>query len=227
MGFLDKVRGALDKATEKMDSLSETGAAPAFQWPPGQPMAVLIESEHHPGGLGPGESGGGASLANMAIDRATGIPYRFVLDVRRPGFEPYQIEQKVRVPSKVQRSVMQGEVHVPRGAEVPLVVTGPGPSEVEIDWEGYLALPGRKQQGERLRAEAQWDRMGAEFERKNSPAQVQKIRAEHRTTVFAWVDAVRMGNMTRESFDQETDMAIRMGFLLPADYEEARAKLDG
>ena len=226
MGFLDKVRGALDKATEKMDSLSESGPAPGYQWPSDQPMAVLVESEHRPGGLGPGVDND-VSLVNMAIDRATGIPYRFVLDVRRPGFEPYRIEQNVRVPSKVQSSLTQGEVRVPRGAEVPLTVTGPGPADVEIDWDGYLALPGRKQQAERLRAEAQWDRMGADFEKRTKPAQVQKIRSEHRTAVHLWADAVLMGTMTREAFDHESEMAIRMGFLLPADHAEARAKLEG
>jgi hypothetical protein len=35
-------------------------------------------------------------------------------------------------------------VRVPRGAEVPLHVTGPGPDDVEIDWDGYLAIRGRK-----------------------------------------------------------------------------------
>jgi hypothetical protein len=226
MGFLDKVRGALDKATDKMDSLSEPGPLAGHQWPPDQPMAVLVESEHRPGSRGSADSKD-EGILDLAIDRAAGIPYRFVLDVHRPGIEPYQIEQQVRIPSKVQRSWTQGEVHVPPGTEVPLTVTGPGFEDVEIDWHGYLALPGRKQRAEQLRAGAQWDRMGADFERTNPPEQVQKIHADHRLAAFTWADAVLEGWMTREAFDHETDMAIRMGFLLPADYAEAKAKLDG
>ena len=126
MGLRDKIRGALEKATDKLDSLAEPGAEPGYHWPADRPMAVLIESEHHPGMLGPGVDSG-PSLVNMAVDRATGIPYRFVLDVHRPGFEPYRIEQNVRVPSRVQSSLTQGEVHVPRGAEVPLIVNRPRP----------------------------------------------------------------------------------------------------
>jgi len=227
MGLKDKFRGVMEKAIEKMDEIAEsdTGAL-KHEWPEGQPWAVLVESEWHPGSRAHSDSNG-ADVANLAIEKLTGIPYRFVLDVRRPGFEPYRIEQNVRVPSKVQTSLTQGEVRVPRGAEVPLTVTGPGPADVEIDWDGYLALPGRKQQAERLRAEAQWDRMGADFEKRTKPAQVQKIRSEHRTAVHLWADAVLMGTMTREAFDHESEMAIRMGFLLPADHAEARAKLEG
>jgi len=223
MGFMDKFRGTMDRLTEKMDGLSEP--APGYSWPPDQPMAVLVESEWRPGARMHSDSGG-ADLTDLAAEALTGIPYRFVLDVRRPGIEPYRIEQKVRIPSKVQRTLTQGEVHVPSGAEVPLRVTGPGPEDVEIDWDGYLALPGRKQAAERLRAEAQWDRVGAEFERKTKPAQVQKIRAGSRTAALAWADAVVAGQMTRAQFDQSTEQSLRMGHLLPGDLQEARAKLD-
>jgi hypothetical protein len=223
MGFMDRFRGTMDRLTEKMDGLSEQAAG--YSWPPDQPMAVLVESEWRPGARMHSDSGG-ADLTDLAAEALTGIPYRFVLDVHRPGMEPYRIEQKVRVPSKVQRTLTQGEVHVPSGAEVPLRVTGPGPEDVEIDWDGYLALPGRKQTAERLRAEAQWDRVGAEFERTTKPAQVQKVRANSRMAALAWADAVVAGQMTRAQFDQSTEQSLRMGHLLAEDLQEARAKLD-
>jgi hypothetical protein len=223
MGFMDRFRGTMDRLTEKMDGLSEPAAG--YSWPPDQPMAVLVESEWRPGARMHSDSGG-ADLTDLAAEALTGIPYRFVLDVHRPGMEPYRIEQKVRVPSKVQRTLTQGEVHVPSGAEVPLRVTGPGPEDVEIDWDGYLALPGRKQTAERLRAEAQWDRVGAEFERTTKPAQVQKVRANSRMAALAWADAVVAGQMTRAQFDQSTEQSLRMGHLLAEDLQEARAKLD-
>jgi hypothetical protein len=223
MGFMDRFRATMDRLTEKMDGLSEPAAG--YSWPPDQPMAVLVESEWRPGARMHSDSGG-ADLTDLAAEALTGIPYRFVLDVHLPGMEPYRIEQKVRVPSKVQRTLTQGEVHVPSGAEVPLRVTGPGPEDVEIDWDGYLALPGRKQTAERLRAEAQWDRVGAEFERTTKPAQVQKVRANSRMAALAWADAVVAGQMTRAQFDQSTEQSLRMGHLLAEDLQEARAKLD-
>jgi hypothetical protein len=141
MGLMDKFRGTMDRLTEKMDGLSEPPAA--YVWPPDQPMAVLLESEYHPGSSGHSDSNQ-ADVTSLAFDKLAGVRYRFVLDVRRPGMEPYRIEQRVRIPSKVQRSWLEGEVRVPKGAEVSLRVTGPGPEDVEIDWDGYLAIRGRK-----------------------------------------------------------------------------------
>jgi hypothetical protein len=226
MGLMDKFRGAMEKAVDKMDAMSEPAAGSRHEWREDQPMAVLVESEWRPGARMHSDSGG-ADLTDLAAEALTGIPYRFVLEVRhRPGMAPYRIELQARVPSKVQRSLTQGEVHVPAGAEVPLRVTGPNPADIEIDWDGYLALPGRKQEAERLRAEAQWDRIGAEFERKTKPAQVQKIRAANRMAALAWADAVLAGQMTRARFDQGTQQSLRMGHLLPEDLAAAVAKLD-
>jgi hypothetical protein len=78
-----------------------------------------------------------------------------------------------------------------------------------------------------LRAAGQWDRIGADFERRTKPAQVQKIRANNRMAVLAWADAVQRGSMTRAAFDQSAEQVLRMGDLLPVGYEEAGAKLDG
>jgi hypothetical protein len=227
MGLKDRFRGAMEKVVEKMDeiSASDTGTL-THEWPSDQPWAVLVESEWRPGARMHSDSGG-ADLTDIAADALMGIPYRFVLDVRRPGMGPYRLEQRVRIPSKVERSWTQGEVHVPAGAEVPLRATGPGPEDVEIDWEGYLALPGRKQAAEQARAEAQWDRMGAEFERTTKPEMVQKIRADNRFAALTAADAVLAGQLSRAEFDQSMEQSLRMGHLLPDDLAEAVAKLDG
>ena len=226
MGLMDKMRGALDRATDKMDQMGQPDAGVRHEWPEGQPWAVLVESEWHPGSRAYSDSNG-ADVANLAIEKLTGIPYRFVLDVRRPDLAPYRIEQRVRIPSKVQSGGLQGEVHVPSGAEVPLRVTGPGAEDVEIDWEGYLAMPGRKKAAEQLRAEAQWDRIGADFERTTKPEQVRKIREGNRTAALAGADAVLAGQLTRAQFDQSMEQSVRMGHLLPEDLQAALAKLDG
>ncbi len=220
MGLMDRFRGTVERLGEKLNAEPET-----YQWPPDRPMAVLVESEHRPGSR-TNSSSDGADLADLAIDAVSGIPYRFVLEVRRPGMEPYRIEQRERIPSKVQRTWTQGEAHVPSGTEVPLRVTGPGLEDVEIDWEGYLALPGRKQAAEQLRAEAQWDHIGAEFERTTKPAMVQKIREQNRMAALAGADMVLAGQLTRAQFDQSMEQSVRMGHLHPEDLEAALAKLD-
>jgi len=218
---MDRFREVMDRVT----ATPEPAAIMRHEWREDQPMAVLVESEWQPGASMNSETG--PDLLDMAVEKVAGVPYRFVLDVRRPGMARYQLEQRVRIPSKVQHSWFEGEIHVPRGTEVPLIVTGPGPEEVEIDWEGYLALPGRKEQAERLRAEAGWDRMGEEFERRTKPAQVQKIRADNRIAALTWADAVLAGQMSRAQFDQSTQQSLRMRHLLPEDLAEAVAKLDG
>jgi hypothetical protein len=171
MGLFDKVREAIVKASDRIDGT--TPIAP-HEWSPDQAMAVLVEAEHRPGSS-PTTSSDGGGLVDVALDAATGIPYRFVLDLRRPGFESYRLEQWVRIPSKVERTWTQGSVQVRAGSEVPLTVTGPGAEDVEL------------------------------------------TRA----------DMVLQGSLTREAFERESEMAIRMGFLLPADYQEALAKLGG
>jgi len=220
MGLMDKFRGAMERVTA-----AEPAATTRHEWPEGQPWAVLAESDHRPGSR-ENSSSDGDGLADLALDAVSGIPYRFVLEVHRPGIAAYRIEQRERIPSKVQRTWTQGEQHVPAGAEVPLLVTGPRPGDVQIDWEGYLALPGRKQEAERLRAGAQWDHMGAEFERTTKPAQVQKIRAANRVAALAGADMVLAGQLSRAQFDQSMEQSLRMGHLLPEDLAEAVAKLD-
>jgi len=221
MGLMDRFRGAMDRLT----ALPEPAGSMRHEWPEGQPWAALAESEWRPGSSTNSEADN-ADLLSMAVEKATGVPYRFVLDVHRPGMTVYRIEQRVRVPSKVQSTWFEGELHVPSGVEVPLRVTGAGPEDVEIDWEGYLALPARKEEAERLRAEAGWDRMGAEFERRTKPAEVQRIRAANRTAALTWADLVVSGRLSRAQFDQSTQQSLRMGHLLPEDLAEAVAKLD-
>jgi hypothetical protein len=217
---MDKFRGAMERITESAEP-----AAP-YEWPEGQPWALLVESEHRPGSS-QNSSADGDGLADLAMDAVSGIPYRFMMEVHRPGLAAYRIEQRERIPSKVQRTWTQGEQHVPAGTEVPLRVTGPGEEDVEIDWEGYLAMPGRKQQAERLRGEAQMDHIAAEFERTTKPAQVQKIRANTRMAALTSADMVLAGQLSREQFDQSMGESVRMGHLLPEDLAEAVAKLGG
>ncbi len=216
---MDKFRGAVERITESAEPVAP------YEWPEGQPWAVLVESEHQPGSS-QNSSADGGGLVDLALDAVSGIPYRFVLEVRRPDMASYRIEQRERIPSKVQRTWTQGEQHVPAGTEVPLRVTGAGPEDVEIDWEGYLALPGRKQAAERLRGEAQLGHIAAEFERTTKPAMAQKIREQTRVAALTSADMVLAGQLSRAQFDESMGQSVRMGHLLPEHLAEAVAKLD-
>jgi len=213
MGFFDKVRAAAEKAFA--DPLPPAEDA-TLSWDDSQPIAVLVESEWQNQATGPQ-----ASEGHNVIDRALGIPYRFLLEVHRPGVPAYRIERSERIPAKVEGTYLGREHRVPKGATVPLTLTGPGPEDFTIDWDGYLAHPDRKQQTKRLQIENKWDAVGAQFERTTKPAMVAKIRAGSRQAVLSWAQAVRAGAMTRAEFERNAEQNLRMGHLLAADYEQA------
>jgi hypothetical protein len=46
-------------------------------------------------------------------------------------------------------------------------------------------------------------------------------------SVAMLADMVLAGSMTRAAFDEQASSMLQLGHLLPADYDAARAKLDG
>ena len=220
MGLFTRIKDAVES---RLDGPTPGAEKPA--WAPGQPWATLIESEHRPGASTTSTQDGGG-LVDIAIDAVGGIPYRFVLEVHRPGLEVYRLPMTVRIPSKVERTLMQGSQRVQAGTEVPLHVTGPAPENVAIDWDGYLARPGRRAESQRLGGENQLDQIGAQFEQNNKPAKVAKIRADNRASALSLADMVVAGQVTREAFEQNLEPNRRMGHLAQADYDEAVARID-
>ena len=220
MGLMDKLRGAMEKITESAEP-----PAP-YEWPEDQPWALLVESEHRPGSS-ENTVGDGGGLVDLALDAVAGIPYRFVLEVHRPGAAAYRIEQRERIPAKVQRTWTQGEQHVPAGTEVPLRVTGPGPDEVEIDWEGYLAMPGRKQRRSGCGARRRWTTSPRSSSAPPSRRRCRRSARNTRMAALTSADMVRAGHLSREQFDQSMGESVRMGHLLPEDLAEAVAKIEG
>ncbi|KAA1427404.1 hypothetical protein [Nocardioides antri] len=213
MGLFDKVRAAAEKAFADPLPPAEDARLP---WDDSQPMGVLVESEWLNQATGDNQAPG-----HDLIDRARGIPYRFVLEVYRPGIAPYRLERRERIPAKVEGSYFGSEHRVQKGAQVPLTVTGPEPEDVAIDWEAYLALPGRMRQTKRLEIENQWDAIGARFEQTTKPATVAKIRGNSQMAVMSWAQAVRAGQLSRADFERNAEQLLRMGHLLAVDYERA------
>lgn len=214
MGLFDKVKAAAEKVFS--DPLPPAEDA-TISWDDSQPIAVLVESEWLNDATGIDNQYYGHDI----VDRLRGIPYRFVLEVHRPGVAPYRIARSERIPAKVEGTYTGYEYRVPSGATVPLTLTGPGPEDFAIDWDGYLAHPDRLRQTKRLKVENQWDAIGAQFEQNTKPAMVAKIRSGSQQAVISWAHAVRNGAMTREQFEQSAEQKLRMGHLLAADYERA------
>ena len=219
MGLFDKVRAAAEKAFADPLPPAEDATLP---WDDNQPMAVLVESEWLNDATGIDNQYYGHEL----VDRVRGIPYRFVLEVHRPGVAPYRFERRERIPAKVEGTYTGYEHRVPKGAQVPLTVTGPAPEDVTIDWDAYLAMPGRMRQTKRLEVDNQWDGIGARFEQTTKPATVAKIRGNSREAAHSWAHAVRAGQLTRAEFERNAEQLLRMGHLLVADYEQAVLIID-
>lgn len=214
MGLFDKVKAAAEKVFA--DPLPPAADA-TLSWDDSQPIAVLVESEWLNDATGIDNQYYGHELA----DRVRGIPYRFVLEVHRPGVAPYRLARSERIPAKVEGSYTGYEHRVPKGATVPLTITGPGPEDVALDWDGYLAHPDRMKQTKRLEVDNQWDAIGARFEQTTKPALVAKIRGNSQQSSMSWAHAVRAGAMTRADFERNAEQLLRMGHLLAADYERA------
>lgn len=92
-------------------------------------------------------------MLDDAIGKARGVRYRFELEVHRPDLAPHEIRREERVPSKVEGRLFLASHKIPAGAEVPLRVTGPAEDDVELDWDGYLAIPEQADRAYHLRIE--------------------------------------------------------------------------
>ena len=154
--------------------------------------------------------------------------YRFALEVQIPDRDPYDVEGEFKVPRRAENTgLLAGEVAKPLqpGVELPVRVDPADPSTVEIDWDKYLATPGRKDAQKAANQSAKNRQMAAHLEK--NPKLAAKARAGNKGAVQAWAGAVKMGNMTREEFDAQVDQEIEAGRMDPADAEAARETLDG
>lgn len=145
MGRLGRIARTLER---KLDGPAEP---PPHQWPAGQAWALLLSSERNPGSISGAYRDESPSMLDDAIDRARGIPYGFQLEVHRPERAPYTRSLSARVPAKVEGTLFLRSHPIPPGVEVPLRVTGSGAEDFELDWDGYLAIPGQADRAYHLR----------------------------------------------------------------------------
>lgn len=215
MGFLDSLGRALEKLTAEP---APTPRRPAPELPPPpagrtRGTAVLLEAvrerrgEDNVGGLG---------------ETLLGAPYDFVLGVTLPGQPTYQVAKRDRVPGKVEDGgLLRGEVHLAPGIEVPVHV-GSDPTDVTIDWDAYLAMPGRAEDAELARNRKAWAGVKAQFAKQPAAFQQQMLDGS-RMASLSHAQAVVDGHLTREAFEKQYDQVYRSGHIRVEDLAAAVA----
>ena len=152
--------------------------------------------------------------------------YDFTLQVTVPGGEPYLVADRFKVPKKAENlGFFNVGNKIPAGVELPVRVDPRNRERIEIEWEHWLDSPGRKDAFKAGRAAADAAAMRAHLGK--NPKLQAKMRANNKSAATAWVEGVRLGNLTREQFEHQLTIEVDHGRMDPADAEAARAALDG
>jgi hypothetical protein len=162
----------------------------------------------------PGLREAGDSIFDLELNLFGTRGYRLVLEVRLEGEEPYEIDGRFDVPRRAENTgLLAGSVGnaLCPGLELPVLADPRDRDRVEVDWQRFLADPGRKQ--------AQKATEQVAYER-------QLTRTNDAVAVKALAKMVRNGQLSREQFDFEVSRAIENGHMDPGDVERARAGLD-
>jgi len=187
-------------------------------------VAVIRQSDRNGHEGGPNQ--GDPWPWEIALNRFGHNQYDFTLEVRVPGSEPFQVTDRFKVPRKAENlGLFSAGRKIPAGVELPVRVDSRDRGRIEIDWDAWMASPGRKDAMRAGRAASNAAAMRAQLE-KNPKLQAQ-VRANSKRAAHAWADAVRVGNLSREEFDRHLALEVDHGRMDPADAEAARATLDG
>lgn len=189
---------------------------PAHIWVPGQAWARLRTSTSLRGS--PDTASGANSMLDDVIERALKSPYRFELEVHRPGRPMTVVVRQERVPGKVEGTLFLSSNKIPAGAEVPLVETGPGPDDFRLDWDAFLAIPHQADRLHLLRdaeARAALARNVPPGARENSVAAIHDLAR-----------SVAAGLVSREVFDRQARDLRSIGYLDDANVASARSIID-
>jgi hypothetical protein len=149
--------------------------------------------------------------------------YVFTLEVRIPETEPYEVSGEFKTPAKAGRTGVLSHRGLEPGLELPVKVDRGDPQRIAIDWDAFLASPGRKAAVK----EAVQDESANANKRMldANPDLAQQLRANNAVAVMGWANAVNAGKMSREKFDKTVDLEVKVGRMDPADAEAARARL--
>jgi hypothetical protein len=93
-----------------------------------------------------------SNVLDVATDFFRSRKYRFLLEVHVDGRAPYTVDGTWKVPAKAEQfgPLRSGGSILPPGVELPVDVADDDPSDVDIDWDAYVAIPGRKKTQKKL-----------------------------------------------------------------------------
>lgn len=153
-------------------------------------------------------------------------PYDLTLEVRLPGQEPYAVSGRFDVPRKSENvGFLGGPTALSPGIELPVRVDPRDPQSVAVDWDRFVADPGRK---DAVRAADERDgRVRVAQHLAKNPKLQAKTQASGRQRVEHWAGAVRAGGMSRADYDKTVAGEVEAGRIHPDDAEAGRALLDG
>jgi hypothetical protein len=152
--------------------------------------------------------------------------YDLTLEVTAPGAEPYLVSGRFKVPKKAENvGFFSAGNKIPAGVELPVRVHPGDRQKIEIEWERWRTSPGHKAAMRAGRAKTDAAYMRDHLTK--HPKLQAKLRANNQIAAMAWVEAVRLGNLTREQFDQQLALEVEHGRMDPADADAARGTLDG
>ncbi len=149
------------------------------------------------------------------VERAMGSPYRFELEVHRPGRAVEYVTRKERVPGKIEGILFLESRKIPAGAEVPIVEIGPGREDFRLDWDAFAAIPHQADRLHHLRIAAQRAVLA-----KNVPP------GAHETAVKGINDLARSvaaGLVAQDVFDKQVRDLSSIGWINADDAAYARA----
>ena len=188
--------------------------------------AVIVESrpfdkvEALQGGAEPGESGILSHLDMLGIGKRR---YGFVLEVRPPGGEPYEVDIETKIPARAENAGRASLKDLAPGLELPVRI-GSNPQQVEIDWDAFLADPNRKKA---VRKASSDHNIEVYKEQMQTTDVGRQLIEGNRQALPVWVQAVKGGSMKRKQFDETVALEVKLGRMDPADAEAARRELDG
>ena len=185
--------------------------------------AKIVDLETHHRGGNPRESQGEPWLWEAAYDSFAATRYTLELEVTIPGRDRYRVRGKFRAPHKAERTGLT-RASLSRGLELPVRVDPGDETKVEVDWDRFAGAPDRKEALQDARVSRQNEVIKQQLEGK--PEKQAKMWAQNKGTALAWAGAVKMGNLSREEFEQTIQLEVDNGRMDPADAEAARAQLD-
>ena len=151
--------------------------------------------------------------------------YWFTLEVRVPGQEPYEVSGRFDVPKKAENiSFFDVGNALKPGIELPVRVNSGDGSTVAVDWDRFLASPGRKQSVKAAKEAGQRANVAQQVAK--NPKLQAKMWANNRLAVQGWIGAVKAGQLSRDDFERTVTGEVESGRMDPADAEAARQTLD-